>query len=125
MVTELPDTDPGYGYPDVTLARYVNGDLLDHIPVTGSVCEGASAGFMHEHWCDLGRLIRCVRGDTKTLFILDIDWEIDDDEELSPVHEGESEFPDPGLTPRVVALIDRAESNRVRVRDLDTLRALV
>ena len=37
VVTELPDTDPGYGYTDVTLARYVNGDLLDHIPVTGSV----------------------------------------------------------------------------------------
>lgn len=24
-------------------------------------------------------LIRCVRGGTKTLYVLDIDWEIDDD----------------------------------------------
>ena len=46
------------------------------------------------------------RGDTKTLFILDIDWEIDDDEELTPVHEGKYRVSRPGLTPRVVALIE-------------------
>ena len=81
---------------------------------------------MHEHWCDLERLVRCVQGDGEALFILDIDYEIDDeDDELSQSNEDESEYPDPGLTPRIMALIDRAESNRVRVRDLDTLRLLV
>ena len=125
-VTELPDSDPGYGYADITLACYANGDLVDHIPLTGSVCEEALAGFMHEHWCDLERLVRCVQGDGEALFILDIDYEIDDeDDELSRSNEDESEYPDPGLTPRIMALIDRAESNRVRVRDLDTLRLLV
>lgn len=102
VVTELPDGDPGYGYSDITLARYATGDLLDHAPLTGSVCEGAMAGFMHEHWCNIGRLIACVRGNTKALFILDIDWEIGDDdvdEGHFHVQEGESELPDPGLTP--------------------------
>jgi hypothetical protein len=128
VVTELPDSDPDYGYADITLARYANGDLVDHIPLTGSVGEGALAGFMHEHWCNLGRLIGCVQGNTKALFILDIDWEIeddDDDEELSRSQKDNSEHPDPGLTSRIVALIDRAESNHVHVRDLDTLRLLV
>ena len=128
VVTELPDSDPQYGYTDVTLACYANGNLVDHIPLSGSVCEGAMTGFMHEHWCDLGRLMRCVRGSTKALFILDIDYELDDDEEgdeLSQSNEDESGYPGPGPTPRIAALIDRAESKRVVVRDLDALQLLV
>ena len=56
VLTEVCDDDPGYGFSDVTLARYRDGKLAAHIPITGSVCESAMTRCMHEHWCDLERL---------------------------------------------------------------------
>lgn len=121
VLTEVPNNDPGHGFSDVTLARYNDRRLAEHIPITGSVCESAMAPFMHEHWCDLQRLVRCVQGDSKALYILDIDWELDDD--IDQPHElpDECQGSDPGLTPRISALIARAESRFVRTPGLDTL----
>src|SRR4051812_11673145 len=87
VLTEVPNDDPCYGFSDVTLARYRDGRLAEHIPVTGSVCESVMAQCMHEHWCDLRRLIRCVQGDSKALYILDIDWELDDIDHPRKSHE--------------------------------------
>ncbi|MDH6199093.1 hypothetical protein M2272_005760 [Mycobacterium frederiksbergense] len=112
VVTEVTDGNPRFGFTDVTLARYRDGELIPPVPVAGSVCESPVAHCMHEHWCDLERLIRCIQGDTKTLFILDIDWEIDDDEE--PMQSsGESPTPDPGLTPRILEIAELAENTPV------------
>ncbi|WP_131811690.1 hypothetical protein [Mycolicibacterium peregrinum] len=86
VVTEVSTADLRYGFTDVVLARYQDGELTSPVPLAGSVCESTVAGCMHENWCDVERLIRCIRGDTKTLYVLDIDWEIDE------CH------PDPGLT---------------------------
>ncbi len=45
MLTEVPDDDPGgYGFSDVTLARFRDGALEEPIPVTGSVGESAMRG---------------------------------------------------------------------------------
>ena len=121
VLTEVRDDDPGYGFSDVTLARYANGKLAAHIPITGSVCESAVARFMHEHWCDLKRLIRCVQGDTEALYVLDIDWEIDEDIDQQLQSPDESQCSDSGRTPRVLALIARADSRCVQTPDLDNL----
>jgi hypothetical protein len=43
----------------------VGGRLAEPTALTGSVCESPVALSMHEHWCDLERLINCVRGDSK------------------------------------------------------------
>lgn len=103
--TEVSDDNPRFGFTDVTLARYRDGELEAPVPVASSVCESHIAPCMHEHWCDLERLIRCVHGDSDTLFVLDIDWEIDDEDidepNLSP--DG-SAAPDPGLTPRILEI---------------------
>jgi len=122
VLTEVPDDDPGYGFSDVTLARFRNGALAEHIPVTGSVCEGAMARRMHEHWCDLERLIRCVQGDRDALSLLDIDYELDDDIDESSQSVDDPHGAAPGRTPRVLALIARAESRCVQIRDLDGVR---
>lgn len=95
-------------FTDVTLARYRDGDLAAPVPLAGSVCESTVARCMHEHWCDLERLIRCVRGDTKTLYILDIDWEIDDVDDPD-----DSAEPDPGLTPRILEIAELAKTTPV------------
>lgn len=39
---------------------------------------------MHEHWCDLERLIRCIQGDRDALSLLDIDYELGDDIDEPP-----------------------------------------
>lgn len=45
VLTEVPDDDPGgYGFSDVTLARFRDGALEEPIPVTGSVGESAMRG---------------------------------------------------------------------------------
>ena len=116
VLTEVTDDDPGYGFSDVTLARYNGGVFDEHIPITGSTCESVVARCMHEHWCDLQRLIRCVQGDTDTLSLLDIDWELGPSTQLldepAPSDAG-------GRTSRVLALIQRAESRCVRVPEPD------
>ena len=81
-------------------------------PLAGSVCESAVARCMHEHWCEAERLIRCVQGDTATLCVLDIDWEIDDEDDPDPLSEGNSSA-DPGLTPRILEIAQRAQNTRV------------
>lgn len=118
VLTEVPDDDPGYGFSDVTLARFRDGAVEAHIPLTGSVGESSLARCMHEHWCDLERLIRCVQGDRDALSLLDIDYELDESSQPFDDTQGA----DPGLTPRVLALIARAESRCVQVPDLDGAR---
>ena len=118
VLTEVPDDDPGYGFSDVTLARFRDGALEAHIPITGSVGESALAWRMHEHWCDLERLIRCVQGDRDALSLLDIDYELDDDIDGSSPSVDGPQGTDPGLTPRVLALIARAKGRCVQVPDL-------
>ncbi|MED5812882.1 hypothetical protein VST63_10970 [Mycolicibacterium sp. 050232] len=113
VVTEVPDTDPGYGFTDVTLARYRDGELTPPIPLAGSVCESTVVQCMHEHWCDLQRLIRCIRADTKTLYVLDIDWEIDDDDIEDADQPSDGSCPDPGLTPRILEIAERARTRHV------------
>lgn len=113
VVTEVPDTDPGYGFTDVTLARYRDGELTPPIPLAGSVCESTVVQCMHEHWCDLQRLIRCVRADAKTLCVLDIDWEIEDDDIEDAEQPSDESCPDPGLTPRILAIAERAWTRHV------------
>lgn len=121
VLTEVTDDDPGYGFSDVTLARFRDGALEEHVPVTGSVCESAMVRCMHERWCDLERLIRCIQGDRDALSLLDIDYELDDiDEPPQPFDRAQGA--DPGLTPRVLALIARAESRCVQIPDLDGVR---
>ncbi len=110
VTTEVPDADPRYGFTDVTLARYRDGELMAPVPLAGSVCESTVVECMHEHWCDLERLIRCVRWDTKTLYVLDIDWEIDDDDADEPADES---CPDPGMTPRILEIAELAKTNPV------------
>lgn len=117
VITEVTDDDPGYGFTDVTLARYRNGALDEHTPITGSTCESAVARCMHEHWCDLERMIRCVQGDTAALCLLDIDYELDQLPQLPDAPESS----DAGSTPRVMALIARAQSRSVRTPALDNL----
>lgn len=121
VFTEVPHDDPGHGFSDVTLARYTDGALVEHIPVTGSVCESAMVRCMHEHWCDLQRLIRCVQGDTQALYVLDIDWELGDDTDYPDESPDKSHNSDPGLTPRISALIARAESRFVQTPNLHSL----
>ncbi|MCV7154559.1 hypothetical protein [Mycolicibacterium pyrenivorans] len=122
MLTEVPDDDPGYGFSDVTLARFRDGALEEPIPVTGSVGESAMARCMHEHWCDLERLIRCIQGDRDALSLLDIDYELGDDIDEPPKSLDRCQGADPGLTPRVLALIARAESRCVQIADPDGVR---
>lgn len=112
VATEVSDAVPRFGFTDVTLVRYRNGALTTPTPLAGSVCESTVARCMHEHWCDLERLIRCVRGDTKTLYVLDIDWEIDDDTDDSDQSFDES-CPDPGLTPRILKIAELARTRPV------------
>jgi hypothetical protein len=112
VITEVCEDDPGYAFSDVTLQRYVGGRLAEPTALTGSVCESPIALSMHEHWCYPERLINCVRGDSKALHILDIDYGLDIDEPIpSP---DESQRSGPGPTPRVRSLIARAESRLVR-----------
>ncbi|BBX88392.1 hypothetical protein H5U98_25530 [Mycolicibacterium boenickei] len=118
VVTEVPDADPGYGFTDVTLARYRDGELTPPIPLAGSVSESTVARCMHEHWCDLQRLIRCIRADTKTLCILDIDWEIDDDDVEDADEPSTESCPDPGLTPRILEIAERARTTRLGIDSL-------
>lgn len=108
VVTEVSAADLRYGFTDVVLARYRDGELTEPVPLAGSVCESTVARCMHEHWCDLERLIRCVRGDTKTLYVLDIDWEIDDSDQSS-----DECHPDPGLTPRILEIAELAKTRPV------------
>ncbi|NOR03444.1 hypothetical protein HGK72_25685 [Mycolicibacterium fortuitum] len=108
VVTEVSPADPRYGFTDVTLARYRGGELTAPVPLAGSVCESTVARCMHEHWCDVERLMRCVRGDTKTLYVLDIDWEIDDVDDSDC-----SDEPDPGLTPRILEIAEIAKTTPV------------
>lgn len=111
VITQVSDADPGYAFTDVTVAHCRDGELTDPIPLAGSVCETTVVRCMHEHWCDLERLIRCVRGHIKTRLILDIDWEIDDvDDSDEP-----DEDPDPGLTPRILKIADLAENRPVGI----------
>lgn len=121
VITEVTDDDPGYGFTDVTLERYRNGVLHDHIPVTGSTCESAVAEYMHQHWCDPVRLIKCIRGDTDALYLLDIDFELD---QLLPQSPDAAQSADTDTTPRVLALIARAKSRYVRIPELRNLAAL-
>lgn len=114
MITEVCDDDPGYAFSDGTLQRYVGGRLAEPTALTGSVCESPVALSMHEHWCDLERLINCVRGDSKGLHILDIDFGLDIDDTDEPIPSPESQRSDPRSTPRVRSLIARAESRLVR-----------
>ncbi|OBB28954.1 hypothetical protein [Mycolicibacterium elephantis] len=115
VITEVDPDDPGYAFSDVTLARYRDGELVEHIPLVGSVCESLVARCMHEHWCDVERAIRCVHRDMEVLCLLDMDWELDDDESPpDPLVEGS----DPGETPRVLALYERALGRSVRIPDL-------
>ncbi|NOP98027.1 hypothetical protein [Mycolicibacterium fortuitum] len=108
VVTEVSPADPRYGFTDVPLARYRVGELTAPVPLAGSVCESTVARCMHEHWCYVERLIRCVRGDTKTLYVLDIDWEIDDVDDSD-----DSAEPDPGLTPRILEIAEIAKTTPV------------
>ncbi|TPW93353.1 hypothetical protein [Mycolicibacterium fortuitum] len=108
VVTEVSPADPRYGLTDVTLARHRGGELTAPVPLAGSVCESTVARCMHEHWCDVERLIRCVRGDTKTLYVLDIDWEIDDVDDPD-----DSDGPDPGLMPRILEIAEIAKTTPV------------
>lgn len=110
VVTEISDTDPVYAFTDVTLARYRGGELTPPIPLAGSVCESTAARCMHEHWCDLQRLIRCIRADTKTLCVLDIDWEIEDDDIEDADEPSAESCADPGLTPRILEIAERART---------------
>ena len=121
VLTEVSDDNPRFGFTDVTLARYTDGELDAPIPVAGSVCESPVTPCMHEHWCDLERLIRCVQGDTKTLCVLDIDWEIDDDDDIEePMQSPDaSPFSDPGLTPRILKIAALAEITPVGIIPLD------
>lgn len=112
VITEVSNADPRYGFSDVTLAHYRDGALTAPIPLAGSVCESTVARCMHEHWCDLERLIRCVRGDSKTRFVLDIDWEIDLDD-LDDSDRSDEDCPDPGLTPRILEIAERAKNRAV------------
>ncbi|OMB88525.1 hypothetical protein [Mycolicibacterium conceptionense] len=118
VVTEVPDADPVYAFTDVTLARYQGGELTPPIALAGSVCESTVARCMHEHWCDLQRLIRCIRADTKTLCVLDIDWEIEDDDIEDADEPSDESGPDPGLTPRILEIAERA---RTRLLGTDSL----
>ncbi|MBY0287306.1 MAG: hypothetical protein K2X52_09165 [Mycobacteriaceae bacterium] len=121
VVTEVIVDDLEYAFSDVTLVRYRHGRPVEHVPVTGSVCEKMVARCMHEHWRDLQRLARCVRGDVKSLFVLDIDYEIDgdDQDDDSDVSENPCAV-DPGWSPRVAAIIARAEGRPVRAPALAT-----
>ncbi|WP_133259063.1 hypothetical protein [Mycolicibacterium sp. GF69] len=94
---------------------------MEHVPVTGSVCEKMVARCMHEHWCDVERLVRCIRGGVKALYIGDIDYEIDDDD-AEPIHDGTEvvEGLDPEGSLRVEAMIARAEGRPVRAPELST-----
>lgn len=112
VVTEVSTADLRDGFTDVVLARYQDGELTSPVPLAGSVCESTVAGCMHEHWCDVERLIRCVRGDTKTLYVLDIDWEIDDDIADSD-HSSDECHPDPRLTPRILEIAELAKTRPV------------
>lgn len=113
VITEVSDADPRYGFSDVTLARYRDGELAAPTPLAGSVCESSVARCMHEHWCDPKRLIRCVRGDSKTRYVLDIDWEIDDDDIDGPDPSSGEDCPDPGLTPRILAIAELTKTRPV------------
>ncbi|OFB38063.1 hypothetical protein BA059_16045 [Mycolicibacterium sp. (ex Dasyatis americana)] len=113
VITEVPDDDPRYAFTDVLLARYRDGQLTAPVPIAGSVCESPVARCMHEHWCDLERLIRCVQGDTNTLCVLDIDWEIGDEDDESDQSSDEASGVDPGLTPRILEIYQRAEERPV------------
>ena len=113
--------DAKYAYSDVTLVRYRHGRPVEHVPVTGSVCEKMVARCMHEHCCDVERLTRCVRGGVKALYIGDIDWEIDDGG-TEPI-DGETEDLedlDPGGASRVEAIIARAQDRPVRAPEVRT-----
>lgn len=116
VVTESTIDDLGYAYSDVTLVRYQDGEPVEHVPVAGSVCEKMVARCMHEHWCDVERLTRCVLGDVKALFVGDIDYEVDDDDD----EEDELDAPenpyavDPDWSPRIKAIYAHAERRPVR-----------
>lgn len=121
VVTEATIDDLGYAFSDVTLVRYRHGQPVEHVPVTGSVCEKVVARSMHEHWCDVQRLTRCVRGDGKTLCVGDIDYEIDDDDEdVDPDKSVNPYTAHPGWTPRVEAIFARAGGRPVRAPALAT-----
>ncbi len=119
VLTEATVDDLGYAYSDVTLVRYRHGEPVAHVPVTGSVCEKMVARCMHEHWCDVERLARCLRGGLKALFIGDIDYELDDDDAEQESDTADCvDDADPGLTPRIQAIIARAEGRPVRAAGL-------
>ncbi|OMC38967.1 hypothetical protein A5740_02680 [Mycobacterium sp. GA-1841] len=117
VLTEVSEDDPRFGYTDVLLARYQNGELTAPVPLAGSVCENSVAPCMHEHWCDVPRLVRCIHGDSDTRFVLDIDWEIDEDDDHDvdevPQSSDEGSDVDPGLTPRILEIYRRAEERPV------------
>jgi hypothetical protein len=116
VVTQATEDDLEYAYSDVTLIRYEHGQPAEHVPVAGSVCEKMVARCMHEHWCDLERLTRCVRGDVQALFIGDIDFELEDDEdeevEVNATPNPYEVHPDWSF--RVKAIYARAERRPVR-----------
>lgn len=97
VLTDVGADGSLYACTDVTIARYRNGVLHQHLPLAGSVSCGSLARVMHEHWCDRDRLGRLLEGDNDTQCVLDIDWEIDDDEETRTGDDGQdvdiSEFP--------------------------------
>jgi hypothetical protein len=101
-ITESTEDDPGYAYSDVTLVRYER--------------ETTVARCMHEHWCDVERLTRCIRGDAKTLFVGDIDYELEDDD----YDEGQADPPqdpyevDHACPVRIKEIYARAEGRPVR-----------
>jgi hypothetical protein len=115
VVTEATADDLGYAYSDVTLIRYRDGEPVEHVPVAGSVCEKMVARSMHEHWCDVERLARCVLGDAKALFVGDIDYEVDDDDdEEDELDAAENPYAvDPEWSPRIKAIYARAERRPV------------
>ena len=118
-MTETTPDDLGYAYSDVTLVRFRHGEPVEHVPVTGSVCEKMVARSMHEHWCDVERLTRCVQGSVKALFVGDIDWEIDDDDDDGG-EEIEIDAPEdpyalgPDSSSRIQAIFMRAKGRPVR-----------
>jgi len=115
VVTEATIDDPGYAYSDVTLVRYLDGEPGEHVPVAGSVCEKMVARCMHEHWCDVERLTRCVLGDVKALFVGDIDYEVDDDDDQEDDFDAPEDpyAVDPEWSPRIKSIYARAERRPV------------
>ena len=71
-VITKPSDNPEYAETDVM--RYNGGTPLQCTDLTGSITERDAALEMHTDWCDLERLIKCVRGDRKALHLLDIDY---------------------------------------------------